>query len=90
MLATPKCWKRQCKYYVGNIQPDGTELTEDNFCGAFPEGIPNEIAYGDNKHDKVLKDQAKPYVYEKSNDWKNQWDNLPADDVALWRRINGR
>jgi len=26
------------------------ESTEVNYCKAFPDGIPDEIAYGDNKH----------------------------------------
>lgn len=52
MLQEPKCWTRKCKHYLGVIQPDGTEMTETNYCKAFPESIPNEIAYGDNDHTK--------------------------------------
>ena len=52
MLQEPKCWTRKCRHYLGVIQPDGTEMTETNNCEAFPEGIPNEIAYGDNDHTK--------------------------------------
>jgi len=52
MLAEPNCYKRNCKHYIGIIQPDGTEMTETNACKAFPKGIPDEIAYGDNKHKK--------------------------------------
>ena len=91
MLAPCKCYERQCKWYVGIIQPDGTEMTETNMCGAFafPDGIPNEIAYGDDKHNIPLKKQAKPYVYEKSEDWENQFDNLPMDDILKWQEING-
>jgi hypothetical protein len=88
MLAECNCFTRQCKYYVGIIQPDGTEMSETNFCGAFPKGIPDEIAYGDNDHSEVLPDQAKPYVYEKSDDWGNNFDVLPKDDVELWMKIN--
>ena len=65
MLAEPKCWTRECKNYIGVIQPDGTELTETNSCKAFPKGIPIEIAYGNNKHLKPLKDQKNDVVYEK-------------------------
>lgn len=65
MLAEPKCWTRQCKHYLGVIQPDGTELTETNSCKAFPKGIPSEIAYGNNLHDKPLKDQGNSIVYER-------------------------
>jgi hypothetical protein len=88
MLAECTCYERQCKWYVGIIQPDGTEMTETNMCGAFPDGIPDEIAYGDNKHDKELEGQTKPYVYEKDTDWDNHWDNLPQEDLDLFDEIN--
>lgn len=50
MLEEPKCSIRKCKHYKGIAQPDGTELTERNVCKAFPEKIPDVIAYGANKH----------------------------------------
>jgi len=65
MLAEPNCYKRKCKHYIGVIQPDGTELTETNSCKAFPKGIPDEIAYGNNLHLKPLLDQSNDIVYEK-------------------------
>ena len=65
MLQEPNCFKRNCKHYTGVIQPDGTEMTETNACKAFPDGIPIEIAYGDNKHLKPLKNQKNDIVYEK-------------------------
>ena len=65
MLEEPKCWIRKCKYYLGVIQPDGTEATEVNNCEAFPDGIPEEITYGDNKHLKVLPNQKNDIIYEK-------------------------
>jgi hypothetical protein len=65
MLVEAKCYTRHCKYYQGIIQPDGTEMAETNHCKAFPNGIPNEIAYGDNLHDKPLKDQGNDIVFEK-------------------------
>ena len=64
MLAEPRCFTRQCKNYIGVIQPDGTELTETNSCRAFPEGIPFEIAYGDNLHLKSLPGQANDILFE--------------------------
>jgi hypothetical protein len=36
----------------GVVQPDGTEMTERWACAAFPEGIPDEIAYGDDLHEE--------------------------------------
>jgi len=66
MLDEPKCFIRKCKYYLGVIQSDGTEMTEVNNCEAFSDGIPEEIAYGDNKHLKVLPNQQNDIIYEKS------------------------
>jgi hypothetical protein len=40
-------------------------MTEVNYCDAFPDGIPDEIAYGRNKHLKPLKNQKNNIVYEK-------------------------
>ncbi|MBW1702068.1 MAG: hypothetical protein JRJ11_13285 [Deltaproteobacteria bacterium] len=65
MLAEPKCWTRQCKHYLGVIQPDGTEMTETNSCKAFPDHIPYEIAYGNDLHTTVKKGQVGTFVYEK-------------------------
>lgn len=50
MIIEPTCNKRRCKYFAGVSQPDGTEATERVVCAAFPNGIPDEIAYGDNPH----------------------------------------
>jgi len=35
------------------------------YCAAFPNGIPDEIAYGDNTHSKKLPDQINNIVFEK-------------------------
>ena len=69
MIEEPRCSIRQCKHLMGVSQPDGTEESEVPFCRAFPTGIPDEIAYGDNLH-------LKPYPgdggiqYEKQSDDK--------------------
>lgn len=34
-------------------------------CAAFPDGIPDEITSGDNKHKKPLKDQENALIFEK-------------------------
>jgi len=64
MLQEPTCYKRKCRYYLGIIQPDGTELTERNNCEAFPEGIPDEISYGDNLHKEPLKNQKNDIIFQ--------------------------
>ena len=64
MIRTPNCFKRECKHFLGVSQPDGTELTERVVCKAFPDGIPAEIAFGDNLHDRVRDDQVGDYVYQ--------------------------
>ena len=50
MLAEPNCRKRNCKHFEGVVTDDGDESTERVVCKAFPNGIPDEIAYGDNRH----------------------------------------
>lgn len=65
MLLEPNCFKRHCKHFTGVSQPDGTELSERVVCKAFPDIIPDEIAYGSNLHLKPLPDQKNKIVYEK-------------------------
>ena len=50
MLPEPRCYQRRCVYFWGVVQSDGTERTEVVACDAFPEGIPDKIAYGTNLH----------------------------------------
>lgn len=50
MMDEPNCSKRGCKHFRGVDQPDGTEQTERVVCAAFPNGIPDAIAYGDDLH----------------------------------------
>jgi len=52
MLLEPECRKRRCKHYLGvkNDSEPFDESKERNYCEAFPDGIPEEIAYGDNLH----------------------------------------
>jgi len=68
MLATPKCYTRKCKYFIGVKQDKDkkgrwSEITERNVCEAFPDRIPNEIAYGDNEHLKPLPGQKNEIIY---------------------------
>lgn len=52
MLREPRCSTRSCRHFKGVAQPSETEVGERVVCAAFPEGIPDEIAYGDNPHTK--------------------------------------
>lgn len=65
MIPPPECFERKCKYYLGIDQPDGTELSERPICPAFPDGIPDEIAYGEDKHTSVRSDQKGTFVFKK-------------------------
>ena len=58
MLITPNCFKRKCKHYDGVILlREGDESSEVNVCRAFPEGIPFDIAYGNDLHAEVHHEQ---------------------------------
>lgn len=49
MLREPRCFARQCKHFLG-ANDVGQEVKQLVVCKAFPGGIPDEIAYGDNLH----------------------------------------
>jgi hypothetical protein len=55
-IESAKCLKRKCLHYIGfqNNSEPFDELEECVVCSAFPSGIPDEIAYGDNKHLKPV------------------------------------
>jgi hypothetical protein len=67
MIYEPKCFGRKCKHFLGVIQPDETEESEVVNCEAFPNGIPDEIAYGDNLHTEPLPEQSNDIVYERES-----------------------
>lgn len=50
MLIEPNCSKRGCIHFQGTS--DNEEPNQVPICRAFPEGIPYEIAYGNNPHTK--------------------------------------
>ena len=50
MLAEPTCHARHCKHFLGVRYLGEFEDSEVVYCSAFPDGIPSEIAYGDNLH----------------------------------------
>jgi len=67
MLDEPRCWTRICKHFSGVRYLDESigEASEVVYCPAFPDGIPREIAYGDNPHSTVMKGQVGTIVYER-------------------------
>lgn len=56
MIAEPNCHKRKCINFIG-VKKDTPEdePSEVVVCRAFPNGIPDVIAYGDNLHTKPFK-----------------------------------
>lgn len=51
MLAEPNCFKRRCVHFLGILRTNENDETgEWPFCEAYPDGIPEDIAYGNNKH----------------------------------------
>jgi hypothetical protein len=65
MIAEPNCSKRLCKHFIGVKQDNEDEETERVVCKAFPDGIPSEIAYGDNLHLVPLHGQKNKIIFEK-------------------------
>jgi hypothetical protein len=66
MLATPKCYERRCKHLIGVKQDEGQgEIGERFVCKAFPDRIPEEIAFGDNPHTEVHYAQDNEIVFER-------------------------
>jgi len=66
MLIPCKCYLRKCKHFIGIEQPDGTEMSERYVCEAFPDAIPEEIAYDDNLHQTPIPGQENEIVFEKA------------------------
>jgi hypothetical protein len=64
MILEPNCYKRECKHY-GGVKDDGPlERDERNFCRAFPDGIPEDIAYGDDLHLVLLGTETTNVTFE--------------------------
>lgn len=66
MIDEPNCSIRHCKHFIGIKSDEGDEPEENErvVCEAFPDGIPDEIAYGENLHLKKLEGQGNDIVYE--------------------------
>jgi len=57
------CLERGCKHYQGYQFFPETESVKC-ICPAYPEGIPEDIAYGEEKHLTVRPDQKRTDVFE--------------------------
>lgn len=64
MLAEPNCYKRGCRHYLGHTRLEDTDETLVQRCEAYPLGIPEVIAYGDDLHLQVKEGQFGGYVFE--------------------------
>lgn len=67
MFGEPNCFTRKCKHFIGvaDIGGEDEEIYQVLVCKAFPEGIPEEILFGDNLHTTIHKDQTNKIIYEK-------------------------
>lgn len=65
MIIEAKCEKRNCVHYNGVLNDDDAELNERHYCSAFPDGIPVEIAHGDNLHLVPIENQSNNIVFKK-------------------------
>ena len=64
MSLTPKCYTRKCIHYLG-FKNEGVRLTGKVYCKAFPNKIPDRIAYGEDEHSIKANDQENDIIYEK-------------------------
>ena len=66
MLEEPRCWTRRCRHFGGVPWLGKDESSERPVCPAFPKGIPDEIAYGDDPHTEPIQGQLGDYVYQEA------------------------
>lgn len=65
MIAPPQCFLRKCSHYIGIISDSlGDEISERPACTAYPNGIPDDIAYGNLLHLEVRSDQNNDIVFD--------------------------
>ncbi len=63
-IEDPKCIKRSCRHVLGIKEFKGSPVPK-LYCKAFPNGIPYEIANGNNRHYEPFSGQGNDVVYEK-------------------------
>lgn len=75
MLLEPNCRKRNCVHYLGIKGENETEQVP--CCAAFPDGIPSEIAYGENKHTTPhAGDHGIQFEEEQTTKFADHWDDF--------------
>jgi hypothetical protein len=52
-------------------------------CSAFPEGLPEDIVLGENRHTEILPGQANDFVYSPV-EWANNPDLQPYIDPRMF------
>lgn len=67
-----RCVTRNCRHYGWAII-EGMDFLGHS-CPAFPKGIPDDIAYGDNPHAEVIRGQVGDTVYERGEDVSQEED----------------
>ena len=67
VVAEPRCNQRMCRFFTG-VKGDDEE-DQRVVCEAFPDGIPDDIAYGDNLHTEPV-DGDNGIQFEKEEDGK--------------------
>ena len=68
MIQVPNCYKRKCIRYLGIIQPNNDESIELPNCKVYPDGIPNDIAYGNKRCDKLRTAEPDPEDFDLEED----------------------
>ncbi len=54
------------------MDPALGELSEVNYCPAFPHGIPMRIAYENDTHTSIAVDQVGEVVFKEDPNWPEQ------------------
>ncbi len=68
-IEEPNCHKRKCVHYNWmKAFVEEKEVFARHICTAFPDGIPDIISYGDEKHLKPLKNQGNDIIYKKAKE----------------------
>ena len=66
-IEEPRCYSRRCIHFEGaKIAGNSTSGKAIVICPAYPKGIPERIAYGDELHLEVQDDQKGTLTYEEA------------------------